>query len=241
MKLTRVQFAKFLTELPNCIVAMEACASAHHWGREAEALGLTVRLVPAIYVKPFVRRQKNDAADAEAIAEAALRPSMRFFAVKTEAQQAQAVVFRSRELLVKQRTQLINALRGHLAEFGILLPDQRASVARMLAACRELGEDKIAPQVHDMVRTYADQIETLTAKVTAIDASICKDALKDGETRRLRTMPGVGPVTAMAIRAFCPEAQSFENRRAFAAWLGLVPRQHSTGGRTRLGRITKMG
>ena len=241
LKLTRAQFVKFLAELPSCILAMEACASAHHWGREAERLGLSVRLIPPVYVKPFARRQKNDAIDAQAIVEAAMRPTMSVVAVKTAEQQAQAVVFRSRDLLVRQRTQLINALRGHLAEFGILLPEQRGSVARILAACRELEEGDLPAPVMDMVGTYADQIEALTAQVARIDATIREGALEDEDVRRLQTMPGVGPITAMAIRAFCPEAQSFENGRAFASWLGLVPRQHSTGGRTRLGRITKMG
>ena len=140
-KLSRPQFAKFLTEVPPCIIAMEACSTAHHWGRESQALGFKVLLVPPNYVKPFVKRHKNDAVDAEAIVEAALRPSMSFVAVKSKEQQAQAVIFRTRDLYLRQRTQLINALRGHLAEYDVLRPSSRASVARMVAALSERSDE----------------------------------------------------------------------------------------------------
>lgn len=239
-KLSRPQFAKFLAEAPACILAMEACSTAHHWGREAQALGFQVLLVPPNYVKPFVKRHKNDAVDAEAIVEAALRPSMSFVAVKSKEQQAQAVIFRTRDLYLRQRTQLINALRGHLAEYGVLLPSSRASVARMVAACSEHAEDLPAP-VCEMAKCLANDIEALTKQVEHIDKTLKKVALASPEARRLRTMPGVGPITAVAIKAFCPDPKSFKQGRGFAAWLGLVPRQISTRGKERFGRVTKMG
>tara|TARA_R110002167_G_C12704620_1_gene654189 strand:+ start:1857 stop:2879 length:1023 start_codon:yes stop_codon:yes gene_type:complete len=239
-KLSRQQFKKFLCEIPSCTIAMEACATSHHWGREAEEAGHIVRLIPPNYVKPFVKRHKNDAVDAEAIVEAALRPSMSFVAVKTKEQQAQAVMFRSRDLYLRQRTQLINAMHGHLAEYGVLLPTSRASVARMVAMAKERSEDLPAP-VFEMAVLMADDIERLTAKVATIDKALKMLAQASPEAKRLRTMPGVGPITAVAIQAFCPAANSVDSGRGFAAWLGLVPRQNSTGGKDRFGRITKMG
>ncbi|MEP3920673.1 IS110 family transposase, partial [Ascidiaceihabitans sp.] len=239
-KLSRLQFKKFLFEIPSCTIAMEACATSHNWGREAQEAGHIVRLIPPSYVKPFVKRHKNDAVDAEAIVEAALRPSMSFVAVKTKEQQAQAVMFRSRDLYLRQRTQLINAMHGHLAEYGVLLPSSRASVARMVAMARERSED-LPASVFEMVVLMADDIERLTIKVATIDKALKKLAQASPEAKRLRTMPGVGPITAVAIQAFCPAADNFDSGRGFAAWLGLVPRQNSTGGKDRFGRITKMG
>lgn len=219
---------------------MEACGSAHHWGRIAQAAGHEVRLIPALYVKPFVKRHKNDALDAEAIAEAASRPSMRTVAVKDVDQQAQAMLFRTREMFVRQRTQLINAVRSHLAEYGIVLPQQRRNGRLFAERCR--SEISAAPEVViSMVEAYLRQIEAVDCEVAELDAKIKKGALRNAEARRLQTMPGIGPMSAMAIQAFCPPAQNFRKGRDFAAWLGLVPRQHSTGGKDRLGRITKMG
>lgn len=239
-KLTRPQLQKMLSELPPCIVAMEACGSAHHWGRIAQTAGHEVRLIPALYVKPFVKRHKNDALDAEAIAEAASRPSMRTVAVKNVDQQAQAMLFRTRELFVRQRTQLINAVRSHLAEYGIVLPQQRRNGRLFAERCR--SEINAAPDIIvSMVEAYLRQIEAVDREVAELDTKIKKGALRNAEARRLQTMPGIGPMSAMAIQAFCPPAQNFRKGRDFAAWLGLVPRQHSTGGKDRLGRITKMG
>lgn len=239
-KLTRPQFQKVLSDLPPCIVAMEACGSAHHWGRIAQAAGHEVRLIPALYVKPFVKRHKNDALDAEAIVEAASRPSMRTVAVKDETQQAQAMLFRTREMFVRQRTQLINAVRAHLAEYGIVLPQQRRNGRLFAERCR--AEFGTAPEaVISMVEAYLRQIEAVDREVAELDVKIKKGALRNADARRLQTMPGIGPMSAMAIQAFCPPAQNFRKGRDFAAWLGLVPRQHSTGGKDRLGRITKMG
>ena len=239
-KLTRPQFQKMLSDLPRCIIAMEACGSSHHWGRVAQAVGHDVRLIPAQYVKPFVKRHKNDAVDAEAIVEAASRPSMRTVAVKNEEQQAQAMLFRTREMFVRQRTQLINAVRAHLAEYGIVLPQQRRNGRLFAKRCRSEFEN--APEmVTSMIEIYLKQIEAVDREVAGLDLKIKEGALKNAEARRLQTMPGVGPMSAMAIQAFCPPAQNFRKGRDFAAWLGLVPRQHSTGGKDRLGRITKMG
>lgn len=239
-KLTRPQFQKMLSDLPPCIIAMEACSSAHHWGRMARAAGHDVRLIPPLYVKPFVKRHKNDAIDAEAIAEAASRPSIRTVAVKDEDQQALAVLFRTRELFVRQRTQLINAVRAHLAEYGIILPQQRRNGHAFALRCR--NELDAAPsEVINIVHAYLRQIESVDTEVTALDVKIKKGALRNEKARRMQTMPGIGPMTAMAVQAFCPPTENFRKGRDFAAWLGLVPRQHSTGGKDRLGRITKMG
>lgn len=239
-KLTRAQVLPFLAKLSPCIVAMEACATAYYWGREIARLGHSVRLIPPIYVKPFVKRHKNDAADAEAIVEAAIRPNMRFVAVKSEAQQAGAMVFRARDLLVRQRTQLINALRGHLAEYGIVTAQGSAHLKVLQVELDARGPELPAP-VQDVARLYLDQIAQCAAKIAGLEKSIRAQAADATMTARLQTMPGIGPITAMAIAAFAPPMQEFRRGRDFAAWLGLVPRQHSTGGKQVLGRTSKMG
>jgi transposase len=239
-KLSRSQLLPFLAAQPPCIVAMEACATAHEWGRAIGELGHTVRLVPPVYVKPFVKRQKNDAADAEAIAEAASRPTMRFVAVKTEAQQARAMIFRTRDLLVRQRTQLINALRGHLAEHGIVAAQGPANVKPLADAIGGTGDSPL-PIVRNLARLYLDQIELLSAKIIEIGKMLRREAARSETAARLQTMPGIGPITAMAIEAFAPPLETFKRGRDFSAWLGLVPLQHSTGGKQKLGRASKMG
>ena len=239
-KLSRGKLLSFLASQPGCTVAMEACASAHYWGREIAALGHEVRLVPPIYVKPFVKRHKNDAADAEAITEAAQRPTMHFVAVKTEAQQAQGMLFRTRDLLVRQRTQTINALRGHLAEYGVVAPQGRARI-RELVGVLEDGDCGLPEAVVELGRLLLGRIDELDEKVNGLDRELQTSARENEETARLMTIPGVGPVTAMALQAFAPPMESFRRGRDFSAWLGLVPRQHTTGGKPRLGRISKMG
>ena len=239
-KLSRGKLLAFLAAQPRCVVAMEACASAHYWGREIMKLGHEVRLIAPIYVKPFVKRQKNDAADAEAICEAALRPSMRFVAVKEEAQQARAMLFRTRDLLVRQRTQTINALRGHLAEFGVVAPQGRAHVRRLASAVEDGGSSLPEP-VRALGALLLAQIADLDGKIAGLERELHIQAREDEEAVRLMTIPGIGPITAMAVLAFAPPMEGFRCGRDFSAWLGLVPRQHSTGGKPRLGRISKMG
>lgn len=239
-KLSRTQFLSFLAQQPICTVAMEACATSHHWGREIATLGHAIRLIPPVYVKPFVKRQKNDAADAEAIAEAASRPTMRFVALKTEDQQARAMIFRTRDLLVRQRTQLINALRGHLAEHGVVAAQGVAHLKRLQQAIED--EQAGLPQVvRELGRIYLDQIASYSEKIAELERTLRTEAARSETTVLLQTMPGIGPIGAMAIDAFAPPMQSFRRGRDFAAWLGLVPRQSSTGGKQILGRTSKMG
>ena len=239
-KLGRGKLLSFLASQPGCTVVMEACASAHYWGREIAALGHEVRLVPPIYVKPFVKRHKNDAADAAAITEAAQRPAMHFVAVKSEAQQAQGMLFHTRDLLVRQRTQTINALRGHLAEYGVVAPQGRARIGQ-LAGVLEDGDCGLPEAVVELGRLLLGRIDELDGKIDGLDSELRASARENEETARLMTIPGVGPVTAMALQAFAPPMESFRRGRDFSAWLGLVPRQHTTGGKPRLGRISKMG
>jgi len=191
-------------------------------------------------VKPFVKRSKNDAADAEAITEAARRPTMHFVAVKSEAQQAQAMLFHTRDLLVRQRTQTINALRGHLAEYGVVAPQGRARIGQ-LARVVEDGNSGLPETVAELGWLLLRRIGELDEKIDGLDRELRTSARECDDTARLMTIPGVGPVTAMALQAFAPPMESFRRGRDFSAWLGLVPRQHTTGGKPRLGRISKMG
>jgi transposase len=239
-KLSREKVLAFFAGQPHCVVAMEACGSAHHWGRAIRDLGHEVRLIPPTYVKPFVKRQKNDAADAEAIAEAASRPTMRVVAVKTEEQQARAMLFRTRDLLVRQRTQLINALRGHLAEHGVVAPQGPANVKVLAEAVEDQGTS-LPLLVVELAHVFLDQIEGLSKRISGLEKVTAHEAACGETTRRLQTMPGVGPITALAIETFAPPMGVFKRGRDFAAWLGLAPRQHSTGGKQVLGRISKMG
>jgi transposase len=239
-RLSRGQLVKFFADQPPCTVAMEACAGAHHWARVIGSLGHAVRLIPPAYVKPFVKRQKNDAADAEAIAEAASRPTMRFVEPKSEAQQAAAMAYRTRDLLVRQRTQTINALRAHLAEFGVVAPTGAAHVGR-LAALVEGDEGGLPESASVLGRVLVEQIEMLSARIEMLDKEIRERASAGDKTRRLMTIPGVGPITAAALTTFAPPPQTFARGRDFAAWVGLTPRQHSSGGKERLGKTSKMG
>jgi transposase len=239
-KLSRAQLLKFMAAQPPCVVAMEACASSHHWGRAIGDLGHEVRLIPPADVKPFVKRQKNDMADAEAIAEAASRPTMRFVAVKSEAQQAAAMAYRTRDLLVRQRTQTINALRAHLAEQGIVAPTGPAHVGR-LAAIIVCDDGILLAAARDLARLSLDQIAGLAEKIAGLDTELRRRVTTDDTARRLTTNPGVGAVTAAAITTLARLMEAFLKGRDFAAWVGLTPRQHSSGGKDRLGRTSKMG
>ena len=239
-KLSRGKFLSFLAKVPPCVVVMEACGGAHFWGRQIIALGHACKLIPPIYVKPFVKRQKNDANDAEGIVEAGQRPTMRFVAVKSEEMQADAMLFRTRELLVRQRTQTINSIRGQLAEFGVIAAQ---GVANITVLRQEVAEVKkmLPEQVVSMAELLFDQIAALNVKIIDIEKTIRARARAQEELRRLMTIPGIGPICAMAVNAFAPPMESFGCGRDFAAWVGLTPRQNATAGKERLGRITKMG
>ena len=239
-KLGRSKLLAFVAAQPRCVVAMEACGGAHHWGREIGGLGHEVRLMPPFYVKPYVKRQKNDATDAAAICEAASRPTMRFVAVKTREQQARMMLFRTRDLLVRQRTQTINALRGHLAEFGIVAPKGRVHVARLAEALADPAAE-LPAAVRELGGLLLGRIAGLDEQIAGLEKEVRSEAHRDEDAVRLMSVPGIGPVCALAIQAFAPPLEGFERGRDFAAWLGLVPRQHSTGGKPRLGRISKMG
>ncbi len=239
-KLSRDRVLAFLAEQPKCQVAMESCADTHYWGREITKLGHDVKLIAPIYVKPFVKRQKNDAADAEAICEAASRPTMRFVAVKSQVQQSHAMVFRIRDLLVRQRTQMVNALRGHLAEYGVVAPLGIAHVCRLAKAIED-ERCNLPDIVRDLGRMYLAQINDYNEKIRALEKDIRSLAKQSPATARLMTIPGIGPISAMAVQAFAPPMETFRNGRHFAAWCGLTPKQKSTGGKQRLGKTSKMG
>ena len=223
-KLGRERLLSFLASQPSCTVAMEACGSAHYWGREIVALGHEVRLVPPIYVKPFVKRHKNDAADAEAITEAAQRPTMHFVAVKSEAQQAQGMLFRTRDLLVRQRTQTINALRGHLAEYGVVAPQGRARI-RQLAGTLEDGNCGLPEAVIELGRLLLGRIGELDDKIDGLDRKLRASARQHGDGAAV-TIPGIGPITALALQAFAPPMESFRHGRDFSAWVGAATAHH---------------
>lgn len=239
-KLSREQFRAFMASQPAALVVFEACGSANYWAREMEALGHEVRLIAAQYVRPFVKRQKNDAADAEAIVIAARQPEMRFVVAKTAEQQAKAVVFRGRERLVHQRTELVNALRAVLYEYGHVFPVGFCHVNRIAAVVEDPDCDLpaiVIAECKDLLAQIADKTARIEVKTKTLKAL----AAETDTARRLQTMPGVGPLTALAVEAFAPDMAQFKTGRDFVAWLGLVPRQHSTGGKARLGRISKAG
>ena len=240
--LRRSQVLPFFTNLPPCLVGMEACGTSHHWARELTKLGHEVRLMPPAYVKPYVKRGKNDAVDAEAICEAVTRPTMRFVAMKSTEQQAALSLHRTRNLLVKQRTQVVNMMRGLLAEFGIDIPE---GLERALGLARKIAAGQVTPDVPEMAMQILEhlsgQVLDTHARLQAIDRSILALQRTDAVARRLSTIPGIGPVGATALAASVADPGQFRSGREFAAWLGLTPSQNSSGGKDRLGRITKMG
>ena len=241
-QLRRGQLIGFFKKLPPCLVGMEACATAHHWARELIKLGHTVRLMPASYVKAYVKRSKNDAADAAGICEAVTRPSMRFVPVKTAESQAAIMLHRSRDLLVRQRTQLINALRAHLAEVGLVAATGVDGLKSLLAIIREAGETGQLPgPMRQALQPLVDQLAALQAQIGQLERSIHAQHRASDVSRRLETIPGIGVIGATAIAATVSEPGAFKSGREFAAWIGLVPRQHSTGGKQMLGRISKQG
>lgn len=239
-KVTRIQFRDFMAKHEPAVVVMEACGSASYWAREVVKLGHEVRLIAPQYVRPFVKRQKNDAADAEAIVVAAQRPEMRFVEPKSEDQQACAVLFRARERLLHQRTELVNALRSVLYEYGHVFPKGIAHLRRIEAVLADPASD-LPALVRDECHDLLEQISEQTTRIEAKTAKARSLARTNDTARRLQTMPGVGPQTALAISSFAPPMESFKRGRDFAAWLGLVPRQYSSGGKERMGRISKAG
>lgn len=240
-KLGRSEVLGFFRTLPTCLVGIEACGSAHHWAREIRALGHEVRLIPAAYVKPYVKRGKTDAADAEAICEAVTRPTMRFVPIKTPEQQAVLVLHRTRDLLVRQRTVLVNSLRGHLAEFGIVARQGTGGVGELLATLRGPEETPVPMLAKTALLGLADAIEALEKQAMEVEAAIVAWHKASEASRRLATVPGIGPITATAILASVGDIANFRSARHLAAWIGLVPKQDSTGGKPRQVGISKAG
>ena len=240
-QLRRRQLLGFFAKQPPCLVGMEACATAHHWAREIGALGHEVRLMPPHYVKPYVKRNKNDAADAEAICEAVTRPTMRFVAVKSTEQQGVLMLHRTRELMVRQRTMLVNAIRAHMAEFGIVARVGLPQVKALLAVIADEEDGRLPPLARTCLAGLAAQLMSLEREIAAAERRIHAWHRANEASRRLETIPGIGPITASALAASIADPSVFKNGRELAAWIGLVPRQSSTGGKERMGRISKQG
>jgi transposase len=239
-KLRRSEVMAYFGSLEPCLVGMEACATAHHWARELAALGHEVRLMPPGYVKAYVKRNKNDAADAEAICEAVTRPSMRFVPVKTAGQQAVLMLHRVRNLLVRQRTMLVNALRAHMAEFGIIAPQGLRNVKDLIKGLA-IEQSKLPELARSILRMVVDQLHDTMARVHDIEVRLAKWHRHSALSRLLATVPGIGIMGATAIAATVTDPSLFRSGREFAAWLGMTPRQNSSGGKERLGRTSKRG
>ncbi len=235
----RGQMLSFFAAQPSCLVGIEACATAHYWGRELAKLGHRVRLMPPSYVKPYVKRQKNDAADAEAICEAVTRPTMRFVEVKSPEQQSVMVLHRVRMMLIRQRISLSNAIRGHMAEFGLVAPIGREGLHSLVAVI--VTDERVPEEARVCLTLLAEQLRLVNEQVLETDRRIRSSARATEVGRRLMQIPGVGPLLASALIATVADPKSFKNGRALAAWIGLVPRQNSSGGKERLGGITKQG
>lgn len=240
-RLSRARLLGFFAKLPRCLVGMETCASANHWARELISLGHEVRLMPPQYVKPYVKRSKNDASDAEAICEAVTRPTMRFVGVKSPEQQGILVLHRTRLILTRQRTQIGNAIRAHLAEFGIVAPVGRQGLDRLLAAIGDESDDRLPQPARACLAMLVEQHRLVLAHLLETDRAIRADSRASEIGRRLQEIPGVGPLVASALVATIPDPRIFKSGRCLSAWLGLVPRQNSSGGKERLGGITKAG
>ena len=240
-QLRRSRVLGFFKKLSPCVVGMEACASSHYWSRELQALGHTVRLMPPAYVKPYLKRQKNDAADAEAICEAVQRPSMRFVPTKTPDQQACLMLHRTRHLFIRQQTALINAIRAHLAEFGIVAPVGRNGVEELLDVVADPDDGRVPEIARECLEALGSQLRRLKRQILTFDQRINAWHRSSETSRRLDELPGVGPALATALVASIPDPRVFRSGRDFSAWVGLVPKQNSSGGRERLGNITKQG
>ena len=240
-QLRRAQMLPFFKKQPPCLVGMEACATAHHWARQLIELGHEVKLMPPHYVKPYVKRSKNDAADAAAICEAVTRPTMRFVSVKGTEQQGVLMLHRTRELLVRQRTMLINAMRAHMAEFGIVAPVGVPQVKKLLGIIADTDDARLPTVARTCLESLARQFLSLHEEIYAAEKHIHAWHRRSEVSRRLETIPGVGPIIASALAASITDPEVFKSGRELAAWIGLVPRQNSTGGKQRLGKISKQG
>ena len=241
-QLRRGQMMTFLAKLEPCLIGMEACATSHHWAREITKLGHEVKLIPPAYVKAYVKRQKNDAADAASICEAVTRPSMRFVPVKSAEQQSTLAMHRTRNLLISQRTQLINALRAHLAELGIVAEKGRDGLARLIAILKDEATLQSLPAAMlQALRAMVAALAALQTQVAELDRSIRDQHRASDVSRRLKTVPSIGLLGATALTATVTDPSAFKSGRDLAAWIGLVPKQNSTGGKERLGGISKQG
>jgi transposase len=240
-KLKRRYVLAFFQKLPPCLIGIEACASSHHWSRELKALGHTVRLMPPAYVKPYVKRQKNDATDAEAICEAVTRANMRFVETKTPGQQSCLMLHRTRHLFIRQQTAVINAIRAHLAEFGIVAPVGRNGVEELLGVVADPSDKRVPEVARTCLTALGAQLRMLKAQILEFDRMINAWHRANETSKRLDAIPGVGPALATALVASVPDPKTFRSGRDFSAWIGLVPKQHSSGGREKLGSISKQG
>jgi transposase len=240
-RLRRGQVLAFFAEIPPCLIGLEACATAHYWARELIALGHEARLMPPNYVKAYVKRNKHDVADAEAICEAVRRPSMRFVPIKTAEQQSALMMHRARDLLVRQRTMLVNALRGHLAEFGLIEAQGLHKVAKLIAIVTDENDGRVPYIARQVLQVMINHIEDIQVRIVGLEKQLLAWHKSNPVSQRLATIPGIGPIIATAIAATVADPNTFRSGREFAAWLGLVPRQNSTGSKARLGGISKRG
>jgi transposase len=240
-QLKRRYVLAFFQKLSPCLVGIEACASSHHWSRELQALGHTVRLMPPAYVKPYVKRQKNDAADAEAICEAVTRANMRFVSTKTVEQQSCLMLHRTRHLFIRQRTSVINAIRAHFAEFGIVAPVGRNGVEELLDVVADTNDKRLPEVARTCLTALGAQLRMLKAKILDFDRMITAWHRSNEISKRLDELPGVGPALATALVASVADPKAFRSGRDFSAWIGLVPKQNSSGGKLKLGSISKQG
>jgi transposase len=240
-QLKRRYVLAFFQKLPPCLVGIEACASSHYWSRELQTLGHKVRLMPPAYVKPYVKRQKNDAADAEAICEAVTRPNMRFVETKTAEQQGCLTLHRTRHLFIRQQTSVINAIRAHLAEFGIVAPVGRKGVDQLLAVVSDTSDKRLPEVARACVAALGAQLQMLKAQILEFDRKIRAWHRSSEASKRLDAIPGVGPTLATALVASVADPKAFRSGRDFSAWIGLVPKQNSSGGKDKLGSISKQG
>ncbi len=240
-RLTRSRVLDFFSKLEPCLVGMEACGTAHHWAREIGALGHEVRLMPPQYVKPYVKTQKNDMADAEATCEAVTRPTMRFVPVKTKDQQSLMVMHGVRDQLISISTKLINSIRGHLAEFGVVGAKGRLGVEKIIEILCDRGDARIPELARRCLMPLVDELKRVRRDILKMDRQVMKVHRASALSKRLETIPGVGPIIATRVASEVADPSCFKSGRSFSAWIGLVPKQHSTGGRDRLGHITKAG